>query len=103
MDNPFTILQEEVKQNRQIILELQAMVKSLIKDKPETLLSPEEARKLFNPAISKSTLNRWQKAGIVTRYIKGGRACYKESEILETAKTKQLYKTNCPVETRQIQ
>jgi hypothetical protein len=103
MDNPFDILQNEVSDIRALLIELNKSVSKIISDseKKEVLLSPEEARKLFNPAISKSTLNRWRKAGVVTRHIKGGRVFYKQSEILETAKTKKLYKANCPVNTEQ--
>jgi hypothetical protein len=96
MDNPFTILQTEIEENRKIILELRSLVKSLIKDRPEIYLSPEEARKRFSPAISKSTLYRWQKDGLVKRYIKGGRAVYKESEILENAENLKPYKKAIP-------
>jgi len=102
MDNPFTIIQEEIHGLKSIILELQSTVKSLIEERPETLLSPEEARNVFKPSISKSTLNRWQKKGVIKRHIKGGRVFYKLSEISEVAKSSTLYKANCPVETGQF-
>lgn len=101
MDNPFAIMMEEIKINRSLILELQSTIKSLIGEKKETYLSPEEARKVFKPAISKSTLHRWQDKKLIKRHIMGGRVCYKLSEIEEYIKTGGLYKANSPVETRE--
>lgn len=53
------------------------------KDSMDTLLSPEEARKLFKPSISRGTLHNWTKEGILTSHPIGGRVWYKYSDILQ--------------------
>lgn len=58
----------------------------------EKLLSPEVARKLFHPEVSKQTLHRWTKEGMIPVYRLGGRIWYKESEVTEAAKTIKKYK-----------
>lgn len=50
----------------------------------ERLLSPEETRKLFSPAVSKVTLHHWAKKGKLKQYRIGARVFYKYSEIIES-------------------
>lgn len=50
----------------------------------EKLLSPEETRKLFSPAVSKVTLHNWAKQGRIKQHRLGGRVFYKYSEVLES-------------------
>jgi hypothetical protein len=73
--------------------ELEARFQKIIKeeiskkDKEETLerlLSPEETRKLFSPAVSKVTLHHWAKQGRIKQHRLGGRVFYKYSEVLDS-------------------
>jgi hypothetical protein len=50
----------------------------------EKLLSPEETRKLFSPAVSKVTLHHWAKQGRIKQHRLGGRVFYKYSEVLDS-------------------
>jgi hypothetical protein len=50
----------------------------------EKLLSPEETRKLFSPAVSKVTLHHWAKQGRIKQHRIGGRVFYKYSEVLDS-------------------
>ena len=60
----------------------------------EKLLSPTETCKLFNPSISKVALHRWTKAGFIPVHRIGGRIFYKQSEVIEAAKTVKKYDRN---------
>lgn len=62
--------------------------------KEEKLISPAETCKLFNPPISKVTLTAWTKLGYLQDHRIGGRIFYKQSEIIESAKTLKKYKTS---------
>lgn len=62
------------------------------KQKPqEELLSPAQAVKVFNPAISKVSLHRYAKAGLVPQHRIGGRVWYKRSEVITAALTIKKY------------
>jgi ACT domain-containing protein len=63
------------------------------KDLQEKLLSPEEAMKLFKPEISRTTLYRWEKAGLIVKYSNGRSSYYKYSEIMASLKTVKKYKS----------
>ena len=58
----------------------------------EKLLSPKEACKLFNPAISRPTLDSLSKQGLFTKYNLGGKVLFKYSEIINSLKTYKRYK-----------
>lgn len=58
----------------------------------EKLLSPKEARKVWSPAVSLVTLDKWEKEGYLTAHWFGGRKFYRLSEILAAAKIIQPYK-----------
>jgi hypothetical protein len=60
----------------------------------EKLLSPAEACKLFTPSISKVALHRWTKNGLIPVHRIGGRIFYKQSEVIEAAKTVKKYDRN---------
>lgn len=60
----------------------------------EALLSPEEARKVWQPAISKVTLHRWTKAGLIPVHRIGGRIYYKHSELISAVKGIHLHEHN---------
>ena len=68
------------------------MVKSLIGEKEEKLLSPAQTCKLFEPAISKTTLASWTKQGLINEHRIGRNVYYKQSEILEKSKVLKRYK-----------
>ncbi len=63
-------------------------------EKKESLLSPEEARKVWQPAISKVTLHRWTKDGLVPSHRIGGRVYYKHSELVGAVKEIRPYDHN---------
>lgn len=58
------------------------------------LLSPTEACKLFNPIISKVTLHKWTKQGLIPSHRIGGRVFYKVSELVEAARPIRKYDRN---------
>ncbi|RZK11090.1 MAG: hypothetical protein EOO46_08030 [Flavobacterium sp.] len=55
------------------------------------MLSPEEARKLFLPAVSVQTLTNWDKKGILLKKKIGGKVFYSYSDILAAVKTLKRY------------
>lgn len=59
----------------------------------DKLLSPAEACKLFQPAISKPTLASWDRQGLIKSYRIGNKVFYKYSELLESLKVLKRYKT----------
>lgn len=63
-----------------------------LKDVGEKLISPKEACKIFQPNISRVTLDLWAKDGKLIRYDIGRRVFFKYSEIIEAAKTLKRYK-----------
>lgn len=60
-------------------------------DRKEKLLSPEETCKLFQPAISKPTLESYAKKSLITKYYIGGRTWFKEGEVMEALKNIKKY------------
>ena len=62
------------------------------KDIGEKLISPKEACKIFQPSISRVTLDAWTASEKLIRYDIGGRVYYRYSEIIEAAKTLKRYK-----------
>lgn len=60
-------------------------------DQKDKLLSPEETCKLFQPAISKPTLDSYSKKQLLTKYRMGGRTWFKKGEVLEAMKTIKKY------------
>ncbi|MEJ7821487.1 MAG: helix-turn-helix domain-containing protein [Chitinophagaceae bacterium] len=97
MDNPFSILQEEMQQMKSILIEVQELLIKQNSDRKEKYLSPNEARALFYPAISKSTLYRWTLEGLIKKHRIGGKACYKLSEIETATKSLKSYKQKAPI------
>jgi hypothetical protein len=57
----------------------------------EKLLSPEEACKLFVPAISIATLNNYSNRGLVKKHYLGRLTFYKYSELIEALTTIRRY------------
>lgn len=86
MDNPFTELGAKIDGLAVMIKELQKE-----KDQPK-LLSPIETCKLFQPQISRVTLNNWTNSGKLVKYQIGGRVYYRSNEVFEAAKTLKRYK-----------
>jgi hypothetical protein len=68
------------------------MLKSLIGEKEEKLLSPAETCLLFQPKISKTTLSTWTKQGLIDEHRIGRNVYYRQSEILEKSKVLRRYK-----------
>ncbi len=71
---------------------MEDLVRNLLSEKEEKLLSPAEACKLFKPAISKTTLASWTKQGLINEHRIGGRVYYRQSEIIEKSKTLNKYR-----------
>lgn len=61
-------------------------------DLQEKLLSPSEVCQMFQPAISRVTLNSWTKLGYMQEHRIGGRVYYKYSDVIESVKTIRRYK-----------
>lgn len=91
--------------NSMLVTLTKADLKELIKDAiseatnqqpqpEEELLSPKQAVKIFNPAISLITLHRWTKDGLIPRCRVRGRLWYKRSEIIAAAQTLKKYDHN---------
>ncbi len=57
----------------------------------EELLSPAQAVKVFNPPISKVSLHRWTKEGLIPVHRIGGRIWYKRSEVIAASLTIKKY------------
>jgi hypothetical protein len=60
-------------------------------DNMEKLISPADACKLFTPAISKPSLERYVKNGYFNKYHLGGRTWLRYSEIMAALKTIKRY------------
>jgi hypothetical protein len=65
-------------------------------DNSEKLLSAAEACKLFQPSISKVTLHRWTKEGLIPVHRMRGRIYYKQSEVIAAAQAITKYSRNKP-------
>jgi hypothetical protein len=61
------------------------------KTQAEELLSPAQAIKIFNPSISKVSLHRWTKDGLIPVHRIRGRVYYKRSEVIAAALTVKKY------------
>ncbi|MBS1599509.1 MAG: helix-turn-helix domain-containing protein [Bacteroidetes bacterium] len=62
------------------------------KELSEKLLSPSEACKLFQPSISKVTLDSWARKGLIKKHAIGGRVYFKYTEVMEALKSLKKYK-----------
>lgn len=58
------------------------------------LLSPAEACKIFNPAISKVTLHSWTKEGFISSHRIGGRIFYKYADVIAAAQRIKKFDRN---------
>ena len=67
---------------------------ALKKQLEEKLLSPNKVCTLFDPAISRPTLTKLTKQGILKKYYSGEKPVYKYSEVIESLKTYKRYKQN---------
>lgn len=91
-ENPFEILEQRIET-------LQASVDNILyilnKEQSETsekYLSSDECRKMFYPAISKSTLYRWTLNGLIKKYRICGKVVFKNNEISDALKNVNRYK-----------
>lgn len=85
----------------QLLQQVKSIVEAAIsnRDKTETeekLLSAAEACKLFQPAISKVSLHRWTKDGLIPVHRFRGRIWYKQSDIIAASKSIRKYDRNKP-------
>ena len=71
---------------------LQQEIAKLKDERTESLLSPAEACKLFNPPITRPTLKAWTDKRLLQDHRIGGRVFYKRSEILDSLQTLKKYK-----------
>jgi hypothetical protein len=90
--NPLLILYEEIAQVKSLLQELLASNKKQDIEIQERLLSSDECRSLFYPPISKSTLYRWTRDALISKYRIAGKVVYKKSEIESATKTLKTYK-----------
>lgn len=94
MDNPFQIIEERIARMEDMLSRLVLLTESQISAESEKMLSAAEARNLFSPKVSSSTLYRWSKDGTIKKYLVGKKVCYKKSEIEAAAK---VLRTNGPI------
>ena len=72
---------------------IKAEMRQALLEQEEKLLSPAETCKLFKPAITKATLAKWTKQGLLQEHRIGGRVFYLQSEILTSTKKLSKYRT----------
>lgn len=60
----------------------------------DRLISPGEACRLFSPPISKTTLAKWTKEGLLQDQRVGGRVYYRYGDILNAGKSLKRYSRN---------
>ena len=80
------LLDSFIQKNRGIVRE---EIKILL---AERLYAPSEAIKLFNPVITKVTLQKWTDKGLIPEQRIGGRIFYKYSDILDAGAITKKYK-----------
>ncbi len=91
----------EIKFDKELFQEFISSIREVVKEEisrnsiaelTEKFLSPEETCKLFQPAITKPTLESYSQQSLLRKYYLGGRTWYKYSEILQALeKIKQLH------------
>jgi hypothetical protein len=91
MDNPFELINERIARMENMLHKLLTLTESQISAESEKMLSPTEARNLFSPKISPSTLYRWTRDSTIKKYLVGKKVCYKKSEIEQAAKVLRTY------------
>ncbi len=64
------------------------------KELQEKFLSPEETCNLFQPAISKPTLESYSQKNLLKKYYLGGRTWYKYSELMDAMKQIKKFSRN---------
>jgi hypothetical protein len=88
--------------------ELLEKVKSIVEDalerrnrseQEDKLLTPDLARKVFQPAISKFTLASWRDQGLIESHRIGQKVFYKLSDLLKANQTLKKYKRVVPINT----
>jgi hypothetical protein len=94
MDGQLTVIQSDINS---LLFQIREVVKEELQNKYKTeveekLLSPDKAKDLFIPAISRQTLSNWTKDGLLNSYRIGGRVYYKSSEIMDAAKELRRFK-----------
>lgn len=83
----------------QLFKEVKTIVEAAINNRNQNekevkLLSAFEACKLFQPSISKLTLHRWTKDGLIPVHRLGGRIYYNNLEVIAAAQTIKKYDRN---------
>lgn len=63
-----------------------------VKETADRLLSPEEACKVFNPAITKMTLRKWSADGLIPFKKLGSRVFYRHGDLISAGKSLKKYK-----------
>ncbi len=59
--------------------------------KDETYLSPKEVCNLFNPPVSKPTIDKWARLGKLNKTKLGGRVFYLKSEVITAMEVIKRY------------
>lgn len=103
MDNPFEILEDRMQKLEVMLSKIVAFIDKQEQADQVALISGSEARSLFQPALSESTLYRWGIKGLIRKRRMGGKVLYSKSEILQAAKTLKTYKTKSPMEMELVQ
>ena len=103
MDNPFQILEERIQNLEAMLCKVVAFIEKQESNDNDKLISGAEARGMFRPVISKSTLQRWCSNGLIIKRRTGGKVFYKKSDIELAAKKLRTYKTKSPMEMEPVQ
>lgn len=79
-----------------ILPDIQLMIEGALKkiaseELAEKFLSVDEARKLFDPEVSRGTMYNWENAGYIQSYLIGGKRYFKYSELLEAVQRIKKY------------
>lgn len=85
-----------------MLAEVLQLLKKQNVEEQERLLNSNEARALFSPKLSASTLDRWVKKGLINKKRLGGKCFYSKSEIQQAAKNLKLYKTTNSLEREPV-
>ncbi len=103
MDNPFQILDDRMQNIETMLQRVILFIEKQESNDNDKLISSTEARALFSPVISKSTLQRWCNNGLVIKRRTGGKVVFKKSEVELAAKKLRTYKTKSPMEMELMQ
>jgi len=94
--NPYEVLFNKLSAIEERISLIQLRQLATDQDE-EKLLSPAEACQVFEPKVSKQTLQNWADQGLIQKHTLGRKVFYKKSEILAGLQTLKKYRASRPI------